>query len=59
MSTTTSRAVAVGYSEAGSTQMVFEMQQGMINRGAELQWLSAFPGEAEVKQPWNRGAADR
>ena len=28
--------------------MVFELQQGMIDRGAELQWLSQYPWEEEI-----------
>ena len=53
MSTTTNRDVAVGYaggldaSGAGSTPMIFEFGQGMVNRGAELEWLSQYPGENE------------
>ena len=53
MSTTTNRAVAIGYaggldaSGAGQTPMVFEYEQGMIDRGAELDWLSQYPHEKE------------
>ena len=36
MSTRRSREVAIGYAATGNTPMVFEMAQGMINRGAEL-----------------------
>ena len=57
MSTTTSRAVAVGYSggpEAGGegrAPMVLEMGQGMIDRGADIGFLSQYPHEAEVLFP--------
>jgi hypothetical protein len=47
MSTTRDRSVAVGYAGAGAAT-VMEMQQGMIDRGADLSWLSQFPHEAEV-----------
>ena len=53
MSTTTSRAVAVGYaggpeaSGEGRAPMVLELGQGMIDRGATLEWLSQYPYEAE------------
>ena len=42
MSTTTERAVAMGYA-AGSGQkmgIVLEMQQGMVDRGADIGFLS-------------------
>ena len=55
MSTTTDRTVAAGYAGGGSgaadgagrAPMIFELQQGMINRGAELKWLSQYPHEEE------------
>jgi hypothetical protein len=47
MSTSHSREVAIGYASTGNTPMVFEMAQGMINRGAELTWLSQYPHEEE------------
>ena len=49
MSTSCSREVAIGYASTGSTPMVFEIAQGMINRGAELGWLSQYPHEEEGK----------
>ena len=54
MSTTTSRNVALGYATRRSlsgreaTPMLFEMQQGMIDRGAKLEWLSQYPHEEEI-----------
>ena len=39
ISTTRDRRVAVGYA-AGETPMILEMEQGMVDRGAELSWLS-------------------
>lgn len=49
MSTTSDRDVAMGYalgcSEAAT---VMEIQMGMIDRGADLQWCSQYPHEAEI-----------
>ena len=53
-STTTDRDVALGYAHRKSvsgrdaTPMLFEMRQGMVDRGAELGWLSQYPHEREV-----------
>ena len=50
MSTTYDRNVAMQYASGneGKPALVFEMQMGMIDRGAELGWLSQYPHEAEV-----------
>jgi Leucine-rich repeat (LRR) protein len=49
MSTTTERKVAMSYAKAEiKPSIVFEMQMGMIDRGAPLQWCSQFPNEAEI-----------
>ena len=52
MSTTTDRDIALHYGGAAGTSdkpsIVFEMQMGMIDRGAPVQWCSQFPGEAEI-----------
>ena len=51
MSTTTDRAVAMGYAGASWSKtpgIVFEIQQGMIDRGCELSWASQYPHEAET-----------
>ena len=47
MSTTFEREVAVAYaaSSAGKSALVFEIQMGMIDRGAELGWISQYPHE--------------
>jgi hypothetical protein len=49
MSTTLDRDVALNFAR-GSKQLstVFEIQMGMVDRGADVQWLSQFPGEAEI-----------
>ena len=39
MSTTTHREVALSYA-AGDAGSVFEIRQGMIDRGADIRWLS-------------------
>ena len=49
MSTTLDRSVAMGYAagDASRTGIVLEVQQGMINRGASISWLSQYPHEQE------------
>ena len=53
MSTTADRAVAVRYagSAGGARATVFEIAAGRIDIGAELSWLSQYPGEAEFLFP--------
>jgi hypothetical protein len=52
MSTTTDRAVALSYAQdrggGGAPGLTIEIQQGMVDRGASLGWLSQYPHEAEV-----------
>ena len=46
------RDVALTYaSHAGGygSAVVFELQQGMIDRGADISWLSQYPAESEVR----------
>ena len=47
MSTTTDREVAVHYAGA-KAGIVFEIQLGMVDRGASLRWLSQYPYESEI-----------
>lgn len=47
-STTTHRDVAMQYASSGQVGMVFEVQMGMVDRGAELEWLSQYPAEKEI-----------
>ena len=49
-STTTERAQAVHYA-AGKASTVLELQMGMIDRGADISWLSQYPHEREVLLP--------
>ena len=54
MSTTTDKATALFYAKGGANKdsrgpaIVFEMQMGMTDRGANVAWLSEFPHEAEI-----------
>ena len=49
-STTTDRATALSFSR-GDASTIFEMQMGMVDRGAELTWLSQYPHEKEARRP--------
>jgi hypothetical protein len=40
----------VSYAQ-GSASTIFEMQMGMVDRGADLSWLSQYPHEKEVLLP--------
>ena len=56
-STTRERAQAVhyakggGWAKEGDAMTIMEMQMGMIDRGADLSWLSQYPHEKEVLLP--------
>ena len=50
MSTTTEREQALHYAD-GAASTVVEMQLGMVDRGAELSWLSQYQHEREVLLP--------
>ena len=61
-STTTDRAQAMHYAQGGegmggkqgggtAAMTIFEMQMGMVDRGADLTWLSQYPHEREVLLP--------
>ena len=47
MSTTLDSKVAMGYASSDSSHMgiVIEVKQGMVNRGADISWLSQYPHE--------------
>jgi len=49
-STTTDRAQAVHYAE-GKASTVLELSMGMIDRGADISWLSQYPHERETLLP--------
>ena len=40
MSTTVDKSVALDYASSGEASAIFEMQLGMIDRGADISWLS-------------------
>ena len=42
-STTTDEQVARNYAQRGKVGMIIEVQMGMVDRGAELEWLSQYP----------------
>ena len=55
MSTTTKKEVASFYAQGGARKkdmkgpaILFETQLGMVARGADVSWLSEFPGEEEI-----------
>ena len=48
MSTTKDKKVAMQYAASGGRGVVFEIQQGMIDRGADIGGLSQYPHEAEI-----------
>ena len=55
-STSTDKAQALAYAGAdtrldGDASTIFEMQMGMVDRGADLTWLSQYPHEREVLLP--------
>ena len=41
-------AAGGGHGKAGDAMTIFEMQMGMVDRGADLTWLSQYPHEREV-----------
>ena len=49
-STTTQREQAIHYAD-GAASTIFEMQMGLVDRGADLSWLSQYPHEKEVLFP--------
>jgi hypothetical protein len=56
MSTTDSREVAMGYasgsqSNRGGLGYIFEMQEGLVSRGADVKWVSQYPDENEKLFP--------
>ena len=55
LSTTTEQATALFYAQGGADKakrdkaaILFESQMGMVDRGADVRWLSEFPHEAEI-----------
>lgn len=50
MSATPDKNVALGYAQGRNTKtgIIFEMQQGMVDRGADISFLSQYPHEKEI-----------
>ena len=48
MSTSTSKHAAMEYAKRSPVKLLFEIQQGMCARGADVSWLSMYPAEDEV-----------
>ena len=49
MSTTTKREVALKYSrDSEQNRTIYEIQMGMVDRGADLKWMSQYPFEEEI-----------
>jgi len=48
MSTTLDRSVALHYASGSGMGILIEVQQGMVNRGADISSLSQYPHEQEI-----------
>ena len=48
MSTTLDEKVAKAYAADGAGGFVFEIQMGMIDRGADISFLSQYPHERDT-----------
>jgi len=48
LSCTADASVAFSYASTRGAGIVFECQQGMLSRGADLRWLSQYPFEREI-----------
>jgi len=51
MSCTTSREVALDYAVTSNAAVLFQIQEGYVDRGADLSWLSQYPHEKEITFP--------
>ena len=51
LSATTDKEVALDFAHGGAGSFIFELQEGMIDRGADLAWVSQYPNEDEVVFP--------
>jgi hypothetical protein len=51
MSTTTDIGTAASYSISKESLIFKITTENQLQRGADLQWVSAFPGEAEILYP--------
>lgn len=51
MSTSRSKDAAMEYAKFSGVKLIFEVNQGMVARGADVSWLSMYPKEDEVLFP--------
>jgi len=51
MSTTLKHDVAFEYASRSKAGIIFEIHQGLVDRGADLSWLSQYPFESEITFP--------
>lgn len=51
MSTSASRDIAAGFAASEHPLLVKFVTKGFMNRGADLEWLTVFPGECEALYP--------
>ena len=51
MSTTTAKEEAMAYARRAPGMILFEIQQGIVARGASISWLSQHPHEEEILFP--------
>ncbi|KAL1510688.1 hypothetical protein AB1Y20_006983 [Prymnesium parvum] len=51
MSCTNSREVALDYAVTSKAAVLFQIQEGFVDRGADLSWLSQYPHEREITFP--------
>jgi hypothetical protein len=48
MSTTLDERVAYTYAGGSKVATILEIRMGMVDRGADVSWLSQYPGEKEI-----------
>jgi len=51
MSATADKQVAIQYCQGKMPSVVLQIEQGMVNRGADIAWLSQYPEEKETLFP--------
>lgn len=51
LSTTVKKEIAHEYACRSKAFVIFEIKQDLVDRGADLSWLSQYPGEGEITFP--------